>query len=183
MVYEISIDNADKGTLHGDDVEKRVRGVMAGGGLAVEQETMDDEGERGADSGSGKSSGRCGTVPPELVLTRAPLFAEKAELFPRCTFLIGTDTAIRLLNPKYYGGSRLQMALSFEKMRLQGCSFLVAGRMDKSTGLFVTLEDVRRTVPEEEWSLYARLFEGIPEEAFRVDLSSTELRESGEAKL
>src|SRR5713101_3806852 len=36
-------------------------------------------------------------------LTRAPTFVEKSRLFPRTTFVIGADTAERLVAPKYYG--------------------------------------------------------------------------------
>ncbi len=36
-------------------------------------------------------------------LTRAPTFLDKSRLFPRTTFVIGADTAERLVAPKYYG--------------------------------------------------------------------------------
>jgi hypothetical protein len=39
-----------------------------------------------------------------VILTRVPLFREKAELFPGCTFAVGYDTAVRLVDPRYYGG-------------------------------------------------------------------------------
>src|SRR5436305_1581127 len=34
-------------------------------------------------------------------LTRAALFTEKAALFPGATFVVGADTATRLLDPRY----------------------------------------------------------------------------------
>ena len=35
---------------------------------------------------------------------QAPLYPTKAKLFPGSTFVIGYDTAIRLVDGKYYGG-------------------------------------------------------------------------------
>jgi hypothetical protein len=39
---------------------------------------------------------------PSLILTRAPRFIDKAALMPGSTFVLGYDTVVRLLNPKYY---------------------------------------------------------------------------------
>ena len=39
-------------------------------------------------------------------LTRAASFARKAELFPGTAFVLGWDTAVRVIDPKYYGGER-----------------------------------------------------------------------------
>ena len=36
------------------------------------------------------------------VVTRAPLFAEKAALFAGCSFIMGYDTIIRLLDPRLF---------------------------------------------------------------------------------
>ena len=103
-----------------------------------------------------------------LVLTRAPVFFEKARLFPGCTFVIGWDTLTRLVNPKYYGGRQTSMLLALEETRSLGCSFLVAGRWDGAE--FRGLEDVR--IPQG----FEEMFRSIPQEEFRSDLSSTELR-------
>ena len=103
-----------------------------------------------------------------LVLTRAPVFFEKARLFPGCTFVIGWDTMIRLVDPKYYGGGQSNMLIALEETRGLGCSFLVAGRWDGAD--FRGLEDV--SIPEE----FDEMFRSIPQEEFRSDLSSTELR-------
>ena len=103
-----------------------------------------------------------------VVLTRAPTFREKAELLPGCTFVIGWDTAVRLVHPRYYGNDPQAMGLALSRIRDLGCRFLVAGRTDGDT--FRTLEDV--PVPPE----LAGLVEGLPESRFRKDVSSTELR-------
>src|ERR1700730_15761894 len=37
-----------------------------------------------------------------LWLTRAPLYVQKAELFPGATFVVGADTIERIGQPRYY---------------------------------------------------------------------------------
>ncbi|MBN1964506.1 MAG: hypothetical protein JW910_07655 [Anaerolineae bacterium] len=104
-----------------------------------------------------------------LLLTTAPLFAGKAALCPDSVFVIGYDTAIRLIDPQYYGGEEAAMRESLRSIRRSGGRFLVAGRLHE--GRFHTLADV--PVPPE----FADLFTGIPPEQFRADISSTELRQ------
>ena len=60
---------------------------------------------------------------------QAPLYTNKARLLPRSTFVVGYDTAIRLVMPKYYGGE-VDMLLQFAELKHAGCSFLVAGRAE-----------------------------------------------------
>jgi hypothetical protein len=103
-----------------------------------------------------------------LILSRAALFSDKAALFPGCTFVVGYDTAVRLVNPRYYGGTA-GMHAAFEAVRAAGCRFLVAGRVQGEQ--FHTLHDIE--LP----AALADLFVALPEALFRVDLSSTELRE------
>lgn len=102
-----------------------------------------------------------------LVLSRSPLFTEKARLYPGRTFILGYDTAVRLLAPRYYGGDEA-MAEALRSVRKVGCHFLVAGRLN--AGRFATLDDLHLA---EEW---ADLFTPIPEDLFRLDVSSTALR-------
>jgi cytidylyltransferase-like protein len=101
-------------------------------------------------------------------LTRAPTFLEKSRLFPSTTFVIGADTAERLVAPKYYGDeARMHMAL--EEIASSGGSFLVAVRID-AAGRVRALSDI--PLP----GRYADLFTEIPEHRFRVDTSSSEIR-------
>lgn len=72
--------------------------------------------------------------------TQVPLFTQKATLFPGSTFVVGYDTAIRLVMPKYYGGE-VPMLLEFERLKALGCKFVVAGRVD-ADGSFKTMRDV-----------------------------------------
>jgi hypothetical protein len=104
----------------------------------------------------------------DVAITAAPLFVEKARLFPGSTFVIGADTAARLVQAHYYGGEQPMLA-AFATIRAQGCRFLVAGRLAK--GQFRTLDDL--PIPES----LADLLSAIPPELFRADISSTQLRE------
>eukprot|EP00850_Spirogloea_muscicola_P017972 SM000159S01803 [mRNA] locus=s159:311153:314657:- [translate_table: standard] len=103
-----------------------------------------------------------------VVITNQPLFFKKAELLPESTFVIGSDTALRLVNPKYYDSSFQKMLDTLADIKCQGCDFLVAGRL--VDGNFMVLSDI--DVPHE----VADLFKAIPEDEFRVDISSTEIR-------
>ena len=102
-------------------------------------------------------------------LTRAPTFLEKSRLFPGATFVIGADTAERLIAPRYYGNDELQMHLALEEMARSGCSFLVAARIDNAARVR-TLSHI--PVPRR----HAGLFSEIPEHRFRFDTSSSEIR-------
>lgn len=106
-----------------------------------------------------------------VVLTCAPLYREKARLLPGCTFVIGYDTAERLLDPVYYGGSHAGMLAALDEVREAGCDFLVAGRM--VDGEFRTLDDL--PIPPG----YEAMFDGLSELEFRIDISSSELRQRG----
>ena len=102
-------------------------------------------------------------------LTRAPTFREKARVLPGAAFVVGVDTAARILDPWYYGGSAASLVAALDEIGRLGGRFLVAGRADPG-GRFVTLADLAVPGP------VAHLFEQIPEARFRRDISSTELR-------
>jgi nicotinic acid mononucleotide adenylyltransferase len=105
-------------------------------------------------------------------LTRAPTFVEKSRLFPGTTFVIGADTAERLVAPKYYGDDEVRMYAALEEIADSGASFLVAVRTDAAARVR-TLSDI--PVPRR----YADLFSEIPEHRFRLDISSSEIRARG----
>jgi hypothetical protein len=104
-----------------------------------------------------------------IELTRAPTFLEKSRLFPSTTFVIGADTAERLVAPRYYGDDETRMHVALEEIASSGGSFLVAVRID-AAGRVRALGDI--PVPRR----YADLFSEIPEDRFRVDTSSSEIR-------
>ena len=105
----------------------------------------------------------------QVLVTRRPRFQEKAGEFENCYFALGMDTAVRLFDPRYYeaGQHGLREALAF--MTDAGCRFLVAGR--SSEGRWRSLEELE--LPAE----FGAMFEAIPQESFRSELSSTRLRD------
>lgn len=123
-------------------------------------------------------------LPPEVVaervrqfvgvgsvwVTRAAGVLKKSDLFPGAAFVLGFDTAVRLIDPKYYAGERGRDA-ALEKMIERGCRVLVGGRADDA-GVFRVWEDGLA-------GAFRDLFEVIPEGEFRVDVSSTRLRANG----
>lgn len=102
-------------------------------------------------------------------LTRAPTFLEKVRLFPGTTFVIGADTAERLVAPRYYGHDEDRMHGALEEIGGSGGNFLVAVRVDGS-GRLRRIGDV--AVPRR----FVDLFAEIPEQRFRLDTSSSEIR-------
>ena len=104
----------------------------------------------------------------KLVLTRAETFHKKGRLFPGAPFVIGWDTALRLVEPRYYDGDYSTMCLALAELGAAGSRFLVAGREDG--GNFKTLADV--SVP----AGFDFLFRAISESDFRADVTSTALR-------
>ncbi|KAK9277348.1 hypothetical protein L1049_006889 [Liquidambar formosana] len=105
-----------------------------------------------------------------VIISNQPYFYKKAELFPGSAFVIGADTAARLINPKYYDGDYRKMLEILVGCKRTGCTFLVGGR--NVDGVFKVLEDF--DIPEE----LKDLFISIPVEKFRMDISSTEIRKS-----
>ncbi|KAL1539474.1 hypothetical protein AAHA92_28088 [Salvia divinorum] len=105
-----------------------------------------------------------------VIISNQPYFYKKAELFPGSAFVIGADTAARLINPKYYSGDYGRMLETLLGCKSTGCVFLVAGRNidDK----FMVVDDLH--IPEE----LRDLFIPIPPEKFRMDISSTQIRKS-----
>ncbi|CAL4974639.1 unnamed protein product [Urochloa decumbens] len=103
-----------------------------------------------------------------VIISNQPYFYKKAELFPGSAFIIGADTAARLVNPKYYGGDYNRMLEILLECKSMGTTFLVGGRMIE--GVFKALDDLE--IPAE----LSGMFISIPEEKFRMDISSTEIR-------
>ena len=104
-----------------------------------------------------------------LELTRGATFREKARLLPGATFVVGADTALRVVDARYYDDSEWAMLAALEEIVRRGCRFLVAGRV-AADGRFQTLSDI--AVP----SQFPELFAEIPESRFRADIASTHLR-------
>ncbi|MCL7037417.1 hypothetical protein MKW94_010362 [Papaver nudicaule] len=103
-----------------------------------------------------------------VIISNQPYFYKKAELFPGSAFVIGADTVERLVNVKYYGGDYDKMLEVLLGCKITGCTFLVGGR--NVGGVFKVLEDF--DIPDE----LKDMFISIPEDKFRMDISSTEMR-------
>jgi hypothetical protein len=105
-----------------------------------------------------------------VLLTRAPTFAEKAQVAPGCVFAVGLDTVVRIADPQYYGGDAAQRDEAIAAIAKEGCRFLVFGRSKDDQ--FVRLSDIELPAS------LCELCEEVPESRFRADVSSTELRAS-----
>lgn len=103
------------------------------------------------------------------LLTTAPTFVEKARLAPGGWFAVGADTVERIAEPKFYPKGEEGLFAAIEELGGLGCRFLVFGR--EIGGVFKTLSEIDLPEP------LARLCDGVPENQFREDISSTELRE------
>jgi len=107
-------------------------------------------------------------MPHNLVLTTATKFVDKARCFPSAIFIVGIDTLERIADPQFYDHSTASRDEAIAEIDRLGCRFLVFGRM--LSGEFKHLENL---------SLPARLeaiCSEVPESAYRMDISSTELR-------
>jgi hypothetical protein len=101
-------------------------------------------------------------------LTQAPLFTQKAALFPGATFIVGADTALRIVSPRYYGVEAAMIA-ALARIRAFECLFLVACRIDEHGRCWRGSE---LPIPAE----FGAMFTEISPETFRWDISSTALR-------
>lgn len=164
LVFEISITNADKPAMEPEEVARRVSQFRT-----VMKEAT-------------------GIPQWGILLTSSPLFADKVDTlkqyappavqthpkFPlteernRWSFVIGADTMVRVLNPKYYNHDYDQMLAA---QRSMGADFVVGGRLEGETQ-FVTGEEALEGLPQDVKDMFVILGESD----FRVDISSTELR-------
>ena len=100
----------------------------------------------------------------KLVVTNSEKFEEKSKIFKESIFVIGYDTALRLVDNKYYNDDFRKSLKIIEK---NNCSFLVSGRfINKKYKKPININ----------FEGYDYLFNILSEEKFRIDISSTELR-------
>ena len=102
-----------------------------------------------------------------VLISTAATFVEKSEEFPNVTFIVGADTAIRIIDPRFYEGEA-GMTSAFELLAERRCRFLVAPR--RINGQLLDAREV--ALPSEARTL----FEFLTPEEFCLDVSSTELR-------
>jgi nicotinic acid mononucleotide adenylyltransferase len=152
VLFEMSAFNADKPPLEKDQLENRIKQF----------------------SKSQEAIAAAGLSNFAVAVSSAPLFVDKASVFPNSIFIIGADTLTRILNPKYYGNSVEQMLCSLSQIRSQGCRFVVGGRVGPQG--FIGAESILASEGSMLPPDLRNMFVGVTEEEFRVDLSSTEIR-------
>ena len=184
VLFEMSLTNADKPPMEVSEATRRINLF-----------------DRCLDTGDDESTPDV-SMPDDwgILLTSAPLFVQKVGILGQCvapssatipfldeygatkarrkmTFIIGTDTMVRIINPKYYGDSIDGMLTAVREMGEAGVHFVVGGRLEQGKGegeepKFITGEEELESLPTD----VRAMFTIIQEEDFRLDLSSTELR-------
>ncbi len=177
VVYELSATNADKPPMPAAELGARLAQFVG---------TVLPAGVVGGEVASGAAGEAPGAWPAEhtsyrsgkhaaVLVTDAPLFVQKGALLPGAFFVLGVDTVVRLVDAKYYGGSRDSMLVQLAGLLSSKCRIVVAGRvMDKGphAGVYLGLQDVLSDIP----APLQELFIELPQEHFRVDVSSSMLR-------
>lgn len=105
-----------------------------------------------------------------VIATRSATFRDKSALFPGAVFVVGADTAARIVHRRYYDDDPTRVHAALSEIRSRGCRFFVGGRLDAGDR-FVGLGGLE--IPEG----YRDLFVGLEERQFRVDITSTALRQ------
>jgi hypothetical protein len=108
---------------------------------------------------------------PVIITPGAALFVDKARQYGGCDFIVGVDTAIRILDRKYYRNEQ-DYAAALRTFRMLNTRFYVCDRLQG--GEFCTVEQL--DLPRSVRGLFVR----VP---CRVDVSSTELRAAGPHRL
>ena len=117
-----------------------------------------------------------------VIISRAPLYVDKARNYPNSILAVGADTMIRILDPKYQKDlldkDKINSMINDLKIMLNhNVSFIVAGRKDNKTNEYLTCNNIINN--SKKLNISSKLlsiFEELPEEEFRVDISSTEIR-------
>lgn len=111
-----------------------------------------------------------------VVVTQAARFVEKALLIPDCPFVVGFDTAQRMLDPRFYNNDQQQLVKSMQLLKKLCPRVVVGGRLAEMKTGFHFCGEPDLEVPD----LCKDLFEFIPESEFRIDVSSSQLRTAGD---
>jgi hypothetical protein len=191
ILFELSLTNVDKPSIDPNIVVSRIRKILelySSTTISNDNDTPEFPQQWG------------------IVLTRAPLFEEKLKILrskvlvadddddhsstKKINFVIGTDTLVRILNPKYYQDQlRINMNKSLLELKSNGVGFIIGGRLEQqqkqstssqskeaqssqSQPRFVSGRDELIDLPED----VASMFTVMKESEFRVDLSSSDIR-------
>lgn len=132
--FEISVKNAEKGSLDAAQIVARLAQPFA---------------------------------PPEILLTRASRFDEKARLFPGTRFVVGADTMARILDGRFYS-STAERKEAIEAIVERNCRFIVFSR--RLNGQLLDSQSVVQHSPLDG------ICKCIPTDAFCFSDSSSRLR-------
>ncbi|MBQ5368474.1 MAG: hypothetical protein IIU43_13455 [Thermoguttaceae bacterium] len=107
-------------------------------------------------------------------ISNAPRYVEKAQIFPHAAFVMGTDTVLRLADPKYESNSIQKRDEALASLRAAGVSICVFARAVH--GKILSPEELKEKLPD----ALTEMCQFVPESEFRDDVSSSELRKSAE---
>jgi hypothetical protein len=173
LIFEIAAVNADKPELEYDEIISRVHSLLRS--PLLESFAISNY---------------------AVCVTAKPLFVQKSELFIGCNFIVGADTLVRILDPKYYGdkeslassgltpeqvttAQHAALTSALTAMQHRDNRFVVGGReISSGSGDFLSCASIMnsRTCAMLPAPLKAALFLEVDETKFRVDLSSSQIR-------
>ena len=107
----------------------------------------------------------------QWILTNAPTFQQKVKLFPKSTFVVGTDTLMRIFDERYYQ-DQTTMNQALQCFNEYDAKFIVFGR--EINKHFHSLDDLK--IP----SFVRERFKGVNENEFRMDIRSRDIKRSEE---
>ena len=117
-----------------------------------------------------------------VLFTQRPLFADKIDFLQDCSFVVGGDTIIRILDLKYYHNSVEQLEQFQTKLNSKEIKFLTFPRFDSKLGVVVdkklVLEQLDQRINHDSWDKMITEVGG-----FREDISSSEIRDNSKQNL
>jgi hypothetical protein len=108
--------------------------------------------------------------PYPVIVSKLGTFEEKSEVFPKSQFAVGIDTLLRVADPRFYRNDDMRRDRAIARIAGFGCRFLVFGRT--VDGRFQDWETIDIPMQLRE------ICSGIQEDQFRIDVSSTDIRNS-----
>jgi nicotinic acid mononucleotide adenylyltransferase len=134
--FEISLTNVDKPPMDYISLEDRISSIQA----CYDPDFMGD-----------------------IFVTNTPLFAQKANIFPESTFILGADTMQRLFNVKYYRPQDTTQSL-YRHFKEKRIDFLVFSRKGAEIDISPEVRDMITIVPENEY-----IDDGISSTQIRIE--------------
>lgn len=101
-------------------------------------------------------------------LSRAATFLEKAEIFPKATFVMGADTYARLADPAYYHGSADAAKRAVKRFAERVAGLIIFGREHDGEFVDPSSLPMPKAVRGKAYFVSAR--------EFRMDISSSDIR-------